>query len=178
MTVWNMAQIQQAYRDAYQKYLDSNPGLSGNPETDSELLKNLNQLKADHPDLVPQFNLTEARLNAAATVYHHLSTLKGSEKQIALAENIKENVESTILFAIEQGKREQGNPKAQAAVSFLTDKLERLNTAEYAGDIIDLFKHINFTGDRMEDFRWIMAVYRTSVPMSVGQEKILDKKAK
>lgn len=95
MTTWNMAQIQQAYRDAYQKYLDSNPG----PETDSELLKNLNQLKADHPDLVPQFNLTEARLNAAATVDHHLSTLKGSEKQIVLAENIKENVESTILFA-------------------------------------------------------------------------------
>ena len=87
-------------------------------------------------------------------------------------------MESTILFAIEQGKREQGNPRAQAAVSFLTDKLERLGDAEYAGDIIDLFKNINFTGDRMEDFRWIMAVYRTSVPMSVGQEKILDKKAK
>lgn len=178
MTVWNMAQIQQEYHDAYQKYLDSDSGLSGNSEPDSELLKNLNQLKADHPDLVPQFNLTEARLNAAATVDHHLSTLKGSEKQIAWAENIIENVKSSILFAIEQSKREQGNPRAQAAVSFLTDKLERLDDAEYAGDIIDLFKHINFTGNRMEDFRWIMAVYRTSVPMSVGQEKILDKKAK
>lgn len=178
MTVWNMAQIQQEYHDAYQKYLDSDSGLSGNSEPDSELLQNLNQLKADYPDLVPQFNLTEARLNAAATVDHHLSTLKGSEKQIAWAENIIENVTSSILFAIEQSKREQGNPRAQAAVSFLTDKLERLDDAEYAGDIIDLFKHINFTGNRMEDFRWIMAVYRTSVPMSVGQEKILDKKAK
>lgn len=178
MTVWNIAQIQQAYHDAYQKYLDSDSGLSGNSEPDSELLQNLNQLKADYPDLVPQFNLTEARLNAAATVDHHLSTLKGSEKQIAWAENIIENVTSSILFAIEQSKREQGNPRAQAAVSFLTDKLERLDDAEYAGDIIDLFKHINFTGNRMEDFRWIMAVYRTSVPMSVGQEKILDKKAK
>ena len=178
MTVWNMAQIQQAYHDAYQKYLDSDSGLSGNSEPDSELLQNLNQLKADYPDLVPQFNLTEARLNAAATVDHHLSTLKGSEKQIAWAENIIENVTSSILFAIEQSKREQGNPRAQAAVSFLTDKLERLDDAEYAGDIIDLFKHINFTGNRMEDFRWIMAVYRTSVPMSVGQEKILDKKTK
>ena len=178
MTVWNMAQIQQAYHDAYQKYLDSDSGLSGNSEPDSELLQNLNQLKADYPDLVPQFNLTEARLNAAATVDHHLSTLKGSEKQIAWAENIIENVKNSILFAIEQSKREQGNPRAQAAVSFLTDKLERLDDAEYACDIIDLFKHINFTGNRMEDFRWIMAVYRTSVPMSVGQEKILDKKAK
>ena len=178
MTVWNMAQIQQAYHDAYQKYLDLDSGLSGNSEPDSELLQNLNQLKADYPDLVPQFNLTEARLNAAATVDHHLSTLKGSEKQIAWAENIIENVTSSILFAIEQSKREQGNPRAQAAVSFLTDKLERLDDAEYAGDIIDLFKHINFSGDRMEDFRWIMAVYRTSAPMSVGQEKILDKKAK
>ena len=178
MTIWNLAQIQQMYRETYQRYLELNPGTSEHHEISAELLRNLDQLKTDHPDLMPQFNLIEDKLNANATIEHHLSTLKGSEKQIAWAETLKEDVESTLLFALEHSYKQQDDPRAQKAVDFLTDKMERLNDAEYAGDIIDLFKHINFTGDRMADFRRIMAVYRTTVPMSVGQEAILGKKAK
>lgn len=62
-----------------------------------------------------------------------------------------------------------------AAVENINTKIDAIRGAEYAADIINLFKGIRKSGDIMADAQSVMSVYRVSVPMSNGEKKILGK---
>lgn len=102
------------------------------------------------------------------------STLKGSEKQIAWAQEIKHNIKKAFDGATAHFDGLQ-DARAEEAKALVQGKWERLNNAKYAGDIIDLFGHIHFSGDAAQDFGKICAVYKTSAPQTEGQKEILGK---
>lgn len=95
--------------------------------------------------------------------------MKGSEKQIAWATEIREN----IIHAFESSK--SGIPAGHPVLAKIDGMIQRLNAAEYAGDIIDLFKDIQFNGDPRHDVPWIMAMYKVCPGMTDGQKAILGK---
>lgn len=50
-----------------------------------------------------------------------------------------------------------------------------LKSASSAGDVISLFKGVNFSGSKEKVFGEIMAVYNVTVPETTGQRKILGR---
>lgn len=101
-------------------------------------------------------------------------TLNGTEKQIAWATEIKETVISILREAIGHADY-QDEEKTTAFKNAIETRITALETAEYAGDIIFLFKDIRKTGNYMVDVRKLLAEYQTSVPCNEGQKKILCK---
>lgn len=102
--------------------------------------------------------------------------MKGSEKQVRWAEEIRNNVVSSFEKFIEDIKAFDAPEEIKAAnIAGCKERIEALNDAEYAGDIIDLFKDIRFAGNNEKDFPKVMAVYNTTRPNTDGQKKILCK---
>ena len=102
--------------------------------------------------------------------------MKGTDKQIAWAIDIQANVIASFEKFIEDIKAFDAPEEIKAAnIADCQERIEALNDAEYAGDIIDLFKDIRFTGDVEKDFPKVVAVYRTTLPNTKGQKKILCK---
>ena len=102
--------------------------------------------------------------------------MKGTEKQIAWATDIRANVIASFEKFIEDIKVFDAPEEIKTAnIAGCKERIEALNNAEYAGDIIDLFKDIRFTGDNEKDFPKVMAVYNTTRPNTDGQKKILCK---
>lgn len=102
--------------------------------------------------------------------------MKGSEKQVRWAEEIRNNVVSSFEKFIEDIKAFDAPEEIKAAnIAGCKERIEALNAAEYAGDIIDLFKDIRFTGSNETGFPKVMAIYNTTRPNTDGQKKILCK---
>lgn len=102
--------------------------------------------------------------------------MKGSEKQIKWANDIVETVTSILTAARETIVTEEAPADVKAAaVENINTKIDAIRGAEYAADIINLFKGIRKSGDIMADAQNVMAVYNVSVPMSDGEKKILGK---
>ena len=102
--------------------------------------------------------------------------MKGSEKQVRWAEEIKNNVVSSFEKFAEDIKAFDAPEEIKAAnIAGCKERIDALNAAEYAGDIIDLFKDIRFTGSNETDFPKVMAIYNTTRPNTDGQKKILCK---
>ena len=102
--------------------------------------------------------------------------MKGSEKQVRWAEEIRNNVVSSFEKFIEDIKAFDAPEEIKAAnIAGCKERIEALNDAEYAGDIIDLFKDIRFAGSNETDFPKVMAIYNTTRPNTDGQKKILCK---
>lgn len=102
--------------------------------------------------------------------------MKGTDKQIAWATDIQSNVIASFEKFIEDIQTFDAPEEIKAAnIAGCRERIEALNAAEYAGDIIGLFKDIRFTGDNEKDFPKVMAVYNTTRPNTDGQKKILCK---
>lgn len=102
--------------------------------------------------------------------------MKGTDKQIAWATKIQANVISSFEQFILDIKAFDGPEEIKSVnIAGCKKRIEALNDAEYAGDIIDLFKDIRFTGDNEKDFPKVMAVYKTTCPNTDRQKKILCK---
>lgn len=102
--------------------------------------------------------------------------MKGSEKQIAWANDIVETVTSILTVAREAIETEDAPADLKAsAIQNINTKIDAIRSAEYAADVINLFKGIRKTGNAMADAQNVMAVYNVSVPMSNGEKKILGK---
>lgn len=71
--------------------------------------------------------------------------MKGTEKQIAWAQEIQTATLEAIDRLIADGQKYKGNPKADALLAKLADQREALETCEYAGDIIECFRLINLS---------------------------------
>lgn len=84
--------------------------------------------------------------------------MKGTQKQISWAEDIKANVLATIEAAKEYG-RKQGSPEQTFAM--LNQWEERLNDEDvYAGDIIGIFRDCHFGSNEEENIRMMISAYR------------------
>lgn len=91
--------------------------------------------------------------------------MKGTEKQVAWATEIVENINKCFG----EGKKHV-HPDA---VYLLDDMQDAINNADYAGDIINLFKDIRFR-DAEQAFAEVIAVFRITVPATEGERKIID----
>ena len=94
--------------------------------------------------------------------------MKGSEKQIAWANDILANINKIYAEA-------ENFPAPENVKKALAAQKEAINAAEFAGDIIDLFGSINFNGEVPHDLPFIVSVFRVRVPSTEGQKKILMK---
>ena len=100
--------------------------------------------------------------------------MRGSAKQIAWAEEIRDNVVSSFEKFIENIKAFDTPEEVKAAnIAGCQERIEALNAAEYAGDIINLFKDIRFTGNNEADFPKVMAVYRVAKANTPSEKEIL-----
>lgn len=93
--------------------------------------------------------------------------MKGTEKQIKWATEIRSNVIKTFESAI------AAEPQLQDAIHPYVDRLSADDV--YAGDIIELFKEIRFNGDLQHDLPAVMSVYRVTVANTAGQHAILGR---
>ena len=101
--------------------------------------------------------------------------MKGTEKQIKWAEEIKTATLEAIDHLIIEGQEYKGNPKADALLSKLAGQREALETCEYAGDIIDCFRYIKATDgikERCANFAAACKVFAANNPT---QRKLLGK---
>ena len=168
--------IKEQYRETYVKYLGKKPSEYNNVlemfNQTQPYWDEIEKMKAEHPELEADFVKIQKEENIAYEVRN--STLKGSAKQIAWAAEIQYKIRQILGWAISQISP---NPTLQEieARDIIRERNSRIYNAKYAGDIIDLFGHIHFSGDAAQDFSRICAVYKTSVPQTEGQKEILGK---
>ena len=174
--VKDIAAIKEQYRETYVKYLSKKPSEYDNVlemfNQTQPYWDEIEKMTAEHPELEADFDKIRMKENIAYEVRN--STLKGSEKQIVWAAEIQYKIRQVLGWAISQIGP---NPTLQEieARDIIRERYSRIYNAKYAGDIIDLFGHIHFSGDAAQDFGKICAVYKTSVPTTEGQKEILGK---
>lgn len=112
-------------------------------------------------------------LKAAWAKAKEAKTMRGSAKQIAWAEEIKTNIENTFNGFLADAKKHPANPVLDGNINYVNERLNALNAADYAGDIIDLFKGVRFTGDHQKDFMPLISAYRAADPNTAGEKKLL-----
>ena len=102
--------------------------------------------------------------------------MKGSEKQVAWAEESRNTVISIFRgAAAEIEKQETNQDLKEKNIAAIEMRISAIQSADYAGDIINLFKGIHNTGDVARDFSKLLAIYRVNVPCTAGEQKILCK---
>lgn len=91
--------------------------------------------------------------------------IKGSEKQVNRAKNIRENINKTLNQAIETMKKDlryESTPQAKEMVKTLEDRKNKINNSSSAGDIIDFFGRYKPTGKFPDDYMSLMAHYKVT----------------
>ena len=91
--------------------------------------------------------------------------IKGSEKQVSWAKNIRENINKTLNQAIETMKKDpryESTPQAKEMVKTLEDRKNKINNSSSAGDIIDFFGRYKPTGKFPDDYMSLMAHYKVT----------------
>ncbi len=101
--------------------------------------------------------------------------MKGTGEQITRATEIRANVINTLTTAMPIIVQcAPSSIAAKMAEKLLQARIDALNAPDvYAGDIIELFKDIPFTGDTGRDFDSIQTVYSTNMPQTAGQKALL-----
>lgn len=105
-------------------------------------------------------------------------TMRGTDKQLYLAEHIQqvtlETMEYMIAYANTKG-REQAPAKAEALIGKLTRMKDALEKASYAGDVIECFRGVEEAQDTNGRVAAIMSAIKLMAPMTAGQRKLLDR---
>lgn len=94
--------------------------------------------------------------------------MKGTDKQIAWATDILDNINKTFDAA-------ESLPASPAIKDRMHAMRTSINAAEYAGDIIHLFGYIHFNGDVKHDLPFIISPFKIVSPSTEGEKKILMK---
>lgn len=102
----------------------------------------------------------------------------GSEKQIKWATEIRANIITTAQKAFDElAPIAATNEPLRKAIDYIQLRIDLLNAEDvHAGDIIDLFKQIHFSGDYHEDILRVISVYKREVPRTKGQRTLLGRK--
>ena len=100
--------------------------------------------------------------------------MQGTEKQIAWATEIQATVTGIFNAAIEElNQLPEKFPNKSAVIADLEHRKALIDAADYASDIINLFKDIHQTGKPLDDFLAVKAVYRVHWANTPGERKIL-----
>lgn len=99
----------------------------------------------------------------------------GTEKQVKWASEIRSNIIKTFQAVInDYTPMAATNAIIQENIAGLQARIDRLTVDNiYAGDIIDLFKDIRFSGDYKDDFSRVLSVYNVGSTNTNGQREIL-----
>ena len=100
--------------------------------------------------------------------------MRGSEKQLKWANDIIQKIKTAWEFA-KNDEKSKSMPGYAAGVALWEARIDRLENADYAGDIIDLFKDIWFTDDQWHNISFVDSAYTIKMPYTEGQRKILGK---
>jgi hypothetical protein len=107
------------------------------------------------------------------------NNMKGSEKQIVWATEIKENLIRTLETVVNRFKADPmfdpKNPIHTANLEALKARIDAANDCESAAAFIDCFGQIHFNGDMDHDLAEILAVYRAHSPNAPAQHQLLVK---
>lgn len=103
--------------------------------------------------------------------------MKGTEKQIAWATEILATVNAIYddMIAMISAEPKATEAMKAAAAERINARRALANEADYAGDIISLFRDVKRTDDPLTGIGTLMSVYRITAPETVGQRKILGK---
>lgn len=102
--------------------------------------------------------------------------MRGSEKQIAWANEIICKISSVLEQTAAHISQVPGNEEIKAAnMAWIKQRIDALQSAEYAGDVIHIFGDVPMTGDFQKDFSRLLVAYRITLPGTDGESKILCK---
>ena len=94
--------------------------------------------------------------------------MKGSEKQINWANEIIERLDSVMDSIIANIPSNYNDQQKAMMTNVIEGMRSSIHSADYAGDIIDLFKDVKTPQD-------LMGMWRVTVPNTPGQHKILGR---
>ena len=94
--------------------------------------------------------------------------MKGSEKQINWANEIIERLDSVMDSIIANIPSNYNDQQKAMMTNVIEGMRSNIHSADYAGDIIDLFKNVKTPQD-------LMGMWRVTVPNTPGQHKILGR---
>ena len=94
--------------------------------------------------------------------------MKGSEKQINWANEIIERLDSVMDSIIANIPSNYNDQQKAMMTNIIEGMRGNIHSADYAGDIIDLFKDVKTPED-------LMGMWRVTVPNTPGQHKILGR---
>ena len=94
--------------------------------------------------------------------------MKGSEKQINWANEIIERLDSVMDSIIANIPSNYNDQQKAMMTNVIEGMRGNIHSADYAGDIIDLFKDVKTPQD-------LMGMWRVTVPNTPGQHKILGR---
>lgn len=94
--------------------------------------------------------------------------MKGSEKQINWANEIIERLDSVMDSIIANIPSNYNDQQKAMMTNIIEGMRGNIHSADYAGDIIDLFKDVKTPQD-------LMGMWRVTVPNTTGQHKILGR---
>ena len=94
--------------------------------------------------------------------------MKGSEKQINWANEIIERLDSVMDSIIANIPSNYNDQQKVMMTNVIEGMRSNIHSADYASDIIDLFKDVKTPQD-------LMGMWRVTVPNTQGQHKILGR---
>ena len=102
--------------------------------------------------------------------------MKGTEKQIKWATEIQTHIIATLENAIDlMGKVNAPEEIKAKNIADTTAWMDAIRSAEYAGDLIDLFGGIRFKGDLNHDFACLMSARKLRVASTPARKHLLNK---
>lgn len=99
----------------------------------------------------------------------------GTENQVKWATEIRANLVKTFQAVIDDyAPMAATNEIIRENIADVQARIDRLNAKDiHAGDIIELFKGVRFSGDHRQDLDEVIAVYRVATASTEGQRMIL-----
>lgn len=94
--------------------------------------------------------------------------MKGTEKQINWASEIINRLDGVLDQIVTNIPDECPQEQKDMMSTFVEQLRSRIHGADYAGDIIDLFKNVKTTNN-------LMGMWRITRPATPGQHKILGR---
>lgn len=104
--------------------------------------------------------------------------MRGTEKQIRWAEEIKAATLEAIDALIADGQNYIGNPKADALLVKLAAQREALEGCEYAGDVINCFMYVKASDPVEERCKMFASACKIKAPENDIQRKMLGDEVK
>lgn len=103
--------------------------------------------------------------------------MKGTEKQIAWAEDIQKAAIETINTVMEQAKADPkynpNDPMMAAMIEKWESRRSAIEACDYAGDLINLFSRVSPKNSAMENLKALKSAYKVNGANTEGEAALL-----